>query len=191
MKTPLATTPPAKDAARETTAPVGQGGAGFKAWAPLLITVVVMPALAYTMTSYVLLPKLQQSLGATASAGDTGASTEVAAHSTEKSKPGPSVAKQTAMIQKIMVNVAGSMGTRYLMVSATIAGTRSGFTTQVENHRPQLLDGAAGILSSKTIEDLEKPGARNVIRGELIAVFNGVLGDGFVEDLYLTEFAIQ
>ena len=37
-----------------------------------------------------------------------------------------------------------------------------------------------GALSSKTLADLEKPGARNLIRTELINGFNNVLGDNSV-----------
>ncbi len=44
---------------------------------------------------------------------------------------------------------------------------------------------------AKTIADLEKPGARNLIRGELLAGFNNILGDPGVQEIYFTEFAIQ
>jgi flagellar basal body-associated protein FliL len=39
--------------------------------------------------------------------------------------------------------------------------------------------------------DLEKPGVRNLIRAELISGFNNILGANMVQDIYLTEFAIQ
>ena len=42
-----------------------------------------------------------------------------------------------------------------------------------------------------TIADLEKPEARTVVRSELQTVFNNALGAGTVQDVYLTEFAIQ
>jgi flagellar basal body-associated protein FliL len=38
---------------------------------------------------------------------------------------------------------------------------------------------------------LEKPGARNLIRGELLAGFNTILGNSAVREIYFTEFAIQ
>ena len=52
-------------------------------------------------------------------------------------------------------------------------------------------DAAASTLASKTIIDLEKPGARNMIRTELVAAFNTVLGGNEVSEIYLPEFAIQ
>ena len=42
---------------------------------------------------------------------------------------------------------------------------------------------ASGLLSAKTIADLEKPGARNLIRGELISGFNSILGNAAVQEI--------
>ena len=44
---------------------------------------------------------------------------------------------------------------------------------------------------TKTIADLEKPGARNIIRSELLTVFNNALGGPVIQDIYITEQAIQ
>ena len=53
------------------------------------------------------------------------------------------------------------------------------------------MDLATGTLSGKTISDLEKPGARNEIRTELQTVFNTALGGPLVQEIYITELAIQ
>src|SRR2546428_1059850 len=56
------------DAAAEGTeaapeaAPAGAPG-GFKAWLPLIVTMAVMPALAYVTTTFVLVPKLKKASG--------------------------------------------------------------------------------------------------------------------------------
>jgi flagellar FliL protein len=61
----------------------------------------------------------------------------------------------------------------------------------MESHDAQLRDMAQSALSTKTLVDLEKPGARNLIRNELISGFNNILGDGTIEEIYFPEFAIQ
>ena len=66
-----------------------------------------------------------------------------------------------------------------------------GFRDSVEKNDPELRDAAAGVLCTKTINDLEKPGIRNLVRTELMAVFNSVMGKGVITDIYFTEFAIQ
>ncbi len=106
-------------------------------------------------------------------------------------KSGGGKKKQSVPITKVIVNVAGSSGSRYLMTSFTLAGTNPDFKTLIEENKDQLLDLANTSLASKTINDLEKPGARNQIRAELISIFNNALGGGTVQEIYFTEFAVQ
>ena len=92
---------------------------------------------------------------------------------------------------KIVANVSGSMGTRFLQANISLVSSKPDFKDLVEKFEAQLRDVAAGTLSTKTIADLEKPGARSVIKMELIGQFNIVLGQGAVNDVFLTEFAVQ
>jgi flagellar protein FliL len=177
---PAAESADAANPAAEAAALSAPAPGGFKAWLPLLITVVVMPVLAYFMTSFVLLPRLQKGLGIT----------PVAAKEAGKSGPGP-VKKESVVMNKLLVNVAGTMGARYLLVSLSIVGADEEFKTKVSDFEAQLRDMACGTLSTKTLADLEKPGARNLIRTELISGFNNILGGPVVQEIYLTEFAIQ
>ena len=94
-------------------------------------------------------------------------------------------------MNKLLVNVSGSMGARYLLVSLSVDGAGEKFKTAMTEHDAQLHDLACGILSAKTLADLEKPGARNLIRTELLNAFNNVLGDDSVLEIFFTEFAIQ
>jgi flagellar protein FliL len=162
----------------------GGGGGGLKAWLPLLITILTMPLLAYGMTTFVLLPKLQHGLGRTARAPHEGAKEG-------KNGKDAEAKKENAALTKLLVNVAGSMGSRYLLVSLTLVGTGADFRAKIERNDPQLRDAAGGVLSAKSLADLEKPGARNLVRSELISAFNNVLGATTVQEIYLTEFAVQ
>lgn len=99
--------------------------------------------------------------------------------------------KQNVPITKVIVNVAGTGGSRYLMTSFTLVGTHGDFKTIIEDNKDQLLDLANTAMASKTISDLEKPGARNQLRAELISIFNNALGGGIVQEIYFTEFAVQ
>ncbi|MBM3879949.1 MAG: flagellar basal body-associated FliL family protein [Verrucomicrobia bacterium] len=164
-------------------------GGGLSAWLPLILTVLLMPALAYVTTTYVLAPKLAHSLGGPAPAGAEGtAGGEAAAASAAKTT---TKVKQYATLDKVLVNVAGTMGSRYLIVSLTVVSTRSDFPTTFKSNEAELRHVAIGSLGSKTIADLEKPGSKNVLRAELTSLFNTVLGNGVVQELFFTEFAIQ
>ena len=216
----------AKDAGKEAAAHGGSGGLG--AWLPLIVTVLLMPALAYVTTTFVIVPKVLAARepaeaegedGADAAkhegkepaagghgkdakdakdAKDHGAAKEPEAHGKEAKpakdahgKPSGKGKKQSFALTKLVVNVAGSAGSRYLMSSATLVGSSASFKETIEENKDQLLDLASGALSSKTISDLEKPGSRNQIRAELISLFNNALGAPVVQEIYFTEFAIQ
>jgi flagellar FliL protein len=186
--------------AEKNGAPAAATGGGFKAFLPLILTLLLMPAVAWAMTQYVLVPRLQKALGTPGHAenadgaggekagGDHGK--ESGGEKTEKGGGGGG-AKQSAPLTKMLVNVSGTMGSRYLMTSVTLVGGGSDFKGRVEKNEARLRDFAMTSLATKTITDLEKPGARNLVRSELITGFNNILGGGAVQELFITEFAIQ
>jgi flagellar FliL protein len=177
---------PGPEEAKEPTpapAPAPTASGGLTAWLPLIITVVLMPVLAFGMTKFVLLPQLRTGLGITpVAAAEPGA---------KPKKNAPDAKHESIVMNKLLVNVAGTMGARYLLVSLSIVGSDSDFKAKMQSHDPQLRDMACGVLATKTLADLEKPAARNLIRSELISGFNNILGESMVEEIYLTEFAIQ
>ncbi|MGO8674471.1 MAG: flagellar basal body-associated protein FliL [Limisphaerales bacterium] len=176
---------PADAAAPAESAPKPAPAGSWKAWLPLGASIVAMPLLAYAFTTFVLAPQLQKALH--------GGGTAAAETKPSSSKEGaaPSGPRQTVALNKLLVNVAGTMGSRYLLTSLTMMGTGSDFQHRIADKEPQLRDLASSILMAKTIADIEKPGARNLIRGELLAGFNTILGDPGVQEIYFTEFAIQ
>jgi flagellar FliL protein len=194
----------------EAAAAAQASSGGIKGWLPLIVTILAMPALAFATTKFIILPKIQSAMGAPAGGAAHGDSEEAEAPAAEGGHGAPAAhaapesgghggghgssggkGKATASINKMIVNVAGTMGTRYLVASVTLVGSGADFIAKVDDHRDQLLDVATGTLSNKTIADLEKPGARNEVRAELVSVFNTVLGASAVKDIYITELAIQ
>ncbi|MGA2747855.1 MAG: flagellar basal body-associated FliL family protein [Verrucomicrobiota bacterium] len=160
-------------------------------WLPLVVTLVSMPLLAYGVTKFVLLPEMKKALTASAAApADSGTEAKeqesAAGTGTIEGKN-----KVTVPLNKLLVNVAGTMGTRYLMTSLTLVGTDPNLKNKIDENRDQLMDLATSALSTKTISDLEKPGARNVIRAELLTAFNSALGGPLIKEIYITELAIQ
>jgi flagellar FliL protein len=186
----MATADRAQGASEENAAAAAPAAAsgGAKAWMPLIIMIVLMPGLAFVMTNFVIVPKLQKGLG-----GSTSTSASAPSESGAKGKKeGAVVAKKESVpVNKLLVNVAGTMGARYLLVSLSVVGTGADFKTKMEEHDAQLRDMAQGAMRTKTIADLEKPAAQNLIRNELISGFNNILGDNTVEEIYFPEFAIQ
>ncbi|HEX9047161.1 MAG TPA: flagellar basal body-associated FliL family protein [Verrucomicrobiae bacterium] len=170
-----------KPAGAESAAPASAAAGGMAAWLPLIAALVLMPALAFGMTKFVIVPELQKSLGLK----------EPAEPGSAKSKSADAK-KVSVPFNKLLVNIAGTMGSRYLLVSVTLVGTGGeAFKAKIAENDPALRDMAMTTLANKTLADLEKPGARNLIRTELINGFNNVLGDNTVQELFITEFGIQ
>lgn len=170
------------EAENESAAPAPAASGGLKSWLPLILAVVLMPALAVGMTKFVLVPELQKSLGIK----------DVETASGGKAKPSGDGKKTPVQFNKLLVNVAGTMGARYLLVSVTVVGTGGeAFKAKITENDAQLRDMAMTTLANKTLADLEKPGSRNIIRTELINGFNNILGDNSVQEIYITEFGIQ
>lgn len=186
---------PAREPEAASTPGAGKGKAlaGWQAWLPLGLALVLMPVLAYAMTSLVLVPRLQKALRGPSAPAPAPAAEHASGEAAvaETKTGGTSSPRQNVTLNKVLVNVAGTMGSRYLLVSMTLVGTSPDFPAKVAEKEPQLKDIAGGLLSTKTIADLEKPSARNMIRGELLAGFNSVLGNSAIQEIYFTEFAIQ
>jgi flagellar protein FliL len=181
---PPAANKPAEAAPEKAPAAAPAAGGGIKPWLPLLANLLLMPVLAYATVRFFILPKTQ--------AGAPSLQVEAKESPGQAAKGGSGKEKIIVPLGgKVLVNVSGTMGTRYLLANLTLVGTNPELRALVEKNDAELHDAAAGALSVKTISDLEKPGARNIIRTELISVFNNVLGQGAVSDIYLTEFAIQ
>ena len=184
------------EAAKPAETPAPSGG-GIKPLLPLILNVVLMPVMAYVMTVFILLPKLNSgkmtahAKTAAAAPGEAGGPGE-AAPTEGGGKTGEGGGKISVPLStKVLVNVSGTAGTRYLLASLTLVGTGAELKDAVEKSDAQLRDVAMSVLGTKTIADLDKPGSRNLIRTELISAFNGVLGAGHVKEIYFTEFAIQ
>lgn len=185
---------PADGAAKPAEA---AGGGGIKSFLPLILNVVLMPVIAYVMTVFVLLPKMNGNVAAQAKTEHAepaeGGHGEATAEPASGGKHGGGGKERVsvALPGKVLVNVSGTAGTRYLLANLMLVGTSAELKEAVEKNDAQLRDVAGSVLATKTIADLDKPGARNLIRTELITAFNGVLGEGRIKEIFFTEFAIQ
>src|SRR5438552_6832674 len=158
---------------------------GLKPWLPFIANVVLMPVLAYVTMTFVL-PRLRPSSERLAASEVEGS--EKSAGASEEGKEGNGKSKFTIPLSgKVLVNVAGTMGTRYLLANVTLVSSNTDLKNAVEKNDAQLRDVASSVLAGKTIADLEKPGARNLIRTELISAFNNVMWNGGGNEIYLTE----
>jgi flagellar protein FliL len=179
--------------------PVAAPSAGIKAWVPALLALVLAPALTWATVEFVLVPRLQKKLAAgPAPAADAAAehghapAPSAPAHGGKAGKEGASKEGGPSFeFQNVVVNLAGTMGTRYLKTSFLITGADVNIRSIFESARPKLTDVTLNVLSSLTLADLEEPGAKNVIREKLVAAYNQALGRKVADQVYFSDFVIQ
>lgn len=189
---PAAAKPGGKsDAAPEAAAaaaPAPSGGA--KAWLPVIAALVLAPAATWGTVEFLLLPRLQKKLAANnpAAAAHEPEAAPAAKHGKGGKEGGGGANFE---FQNVVVNLAGTMGTRYLKTSFIITGADPNIKTVFEGAKPKLTDVTLNVLSSLTLADLEEPGAKNLIREKLVAAYNQALGRKVAEQVYFSDFVIQ
>jgi flagellar FliL protein len=89
------------------------------------------------------------------------------------------------------VNLAGTMGTRYLKTSFLVTGGDPDIAAIFEENKARLTDVTLNVLSSLSLADLEEPGSKNVLREKLITAYNQTLGKKVADQVYFSDFVVQ
>jgi flagellar FliL protein len=169
-------------------------------WVPLIVVIVLMPAISFATTQYLLLPKIrgavleQKAIAHAAKAegkehGKEGKSGEKG-HGKEGAEGGAGGAFSYDF-ESVVVNLSGAMGTRYLKTTFTVLSENPDLKKVIDENKKQLLDVALNVLGSRSLADLEQPGAKNVMRNDLMGNFNHALKSDLVTQIYFTEFVVQ
>lgn len=187
----------ASAAAAAAPAAAAQSG-GIKAWIPMLATVLLAPVCTWAVGQFVLIPQLQKKIAAAPSTEQAAA--EPAAHSGghggkegKEGKEGKDGAEGAPNYEfkDVVVNLAGTMGTRYLKTTFLVTGAEPNIKSVFDSQKPRLTDVTLNVLSSLSLADLEEPGAKNVLREKLVAAYNQALGKKVAEQVYFSDFVVQ
>jgi flagellar FliL protein len=186
------TTPPVQVAAAAT---VKKSGA-LAQWIPLIAAIVLAPVLSWAVSEFVLLPRMVKKLGSV-KVGETAEEHAAPAAEAKSEGKGGEKGKEaggnpaTYEFQNVVVNLAGTMGTRYLKTSFVVTGADTKIKETFETQKAKLTDITLNVLSSLSLADLEEPGAKNVLREKLVLAYNQALGKKVAEQVYFSDFVVQ
>ena len=186
---PAATVPPAPPAPPPSKGALAQ-------WIPVIAALVLAPVLSWAVAEFVLLPRLQSKLAAV-KAGDNpeehaAAAPEAKAEGGHGGKGGKEAANPANYeFQNVVVNLSGTMGTRYLKTSFIVTGTDATIKSTFEGQKAKLTDITLNVLSSLSLADLEEPGSKNILREKLVLAYNQALGKRVAEQVYFSDFVVQ
>lgn len=176
---PMAPAPPAARGALST-------------WLPAIATVLLAPVATWTAVEFVMLPRLQKKIASAPAAESAAAGGESSGGQGGKAgKTGKEKATPSYEFSNVVVNLAGTMGTRYLKTTFLVTGPDAGIKGIFDAEKPRLTDVTLNVLSSLTLADLEEPGAKNVLREKLVAAYNHALGRKVAGQVYFSDFVIQ
>lgn len=158
-------------------------------WLPAIAAILLAPVATWATVEFVLLPRLQKKIAALPAAENAAA--EAHPGKPKLDKDGKEVAAPSYEFPNVVVNLAGTMGTRYLKTTFLVTGADPNIKSIFEGAKPLLLDVTLNVLSSLTLADLDEPGAKNVIREKLVAAYNQALGRKVADQVYFADFVIQ
>ncbi len=161
----------------------------------LVASLLLAPAITFGVAKFVLIPAIKAELNPDA-AHDEEAAAEAGGeegghgggHGAEGEAPGD---PKAYTFENMVVNLAGTMGTRYLKVSFVVTGRDSGLRNAFESRKVQLTDVTLSVLSSLSLVELEEAGAKNLLRERLVNSYNQALGKTLAEQVYFSDFVIQ
>jgi flagellar FliL protein len=151
---------------------------------PLIIAVVaaaVGGALGVTLLGPAVAPSLA------ARAQSTEAPSKGGGHGATASGP----AKTLHILENLVVNPAGSEGTRYLLVSVAIEPTDQGMIEDLAAMEVAFRHTLLTTFGAKTVAELSDISMRQQIVEELQDSLESLMGEGIIHRIYLPQYVIQ
>jgi flagellar FliL protein len=95
------------------------------------------------------------------------------------------------LIDNLVLNPAGSGGTRFLLASVGLQTTSAAAEEIVKKREVEARDVVLAVLGAKHVEDLAEITNRDRIKGELKSALDSLFGPGVVRRIYFPQFVIQ
>jgi flagellar FliL protein len=95
------------------------------------------------------------------------------------------------LIENLVLNPAGSGGSRFLLASVGLQTTSAAANDIVGKREVEARDVVLAVLGSKHVEDLAEIANRDRIKVELKAALDSLFGPGVVRKIYFPQFVIQ
>lgn len=166
--------------AKEQVAEKGPKKEGTMKWVPIILGAVVLEVvLAYFLVTKIIAPQMRA------------ASQQTDLEEVEKKSK---TIGKIYEIKDIIVNPAGTGGTRYLNTSVGLEVENEELFIELESRIPQIRDSLIDILVGKTIEQLDGVEDKRLLREEILTRINEILPEtknGKVAHVYLIDFVIQ
>jgi|GEM_PF-896197 len=93
--------------------------------------------------------------------------------------------------EDLLTNSADSDRLRYVKVHVQLGVTPDKVYDEITQIEPKVIDTILGILMSRTVEEMDDPADKEVIKDEVKIALNKYLRQGEIVKVYFTAFLIQ
>jgi flagellar FliL protein len=97
----------------------------------------------------------------------------------------------THAIENLVLNPAGSGGTRFLMVTATFELKDAAAQQIMKDHEAEVRDHILALLGKKTVEELTDISQRDGMKTDVLAAVTPLFPKGAVLKVFFPQFVIQ
>ena len=104
---------------------------------------------------------------------------------------GNPIAKPTYNVENLVLNPAGSGGSRYLVLSISFSVRDSATVTKMKDRDSELRDILLKVLGAKTVPQLSDMNTRPALKAEVRAQAGRLFGEKTITDVFFPQFVIQ
>ena len=109
----------------------------------------------------------------------------------KSSKHGEQVESMIYAIKDIVINPAGTGGSRFLSVSFGFELESPDLGAEFENREPMIRDALITIMSSKTVAQLTDPKQKEIVRFQIKKRLSKLMDTEEIVGVYYTDFVLQ
>ena len=95
------------------------------------------------------------------------------------------------LVEGLIVNPAGTGGTRLLLISVAIEVDSEQTAQEVEERDSEIRDVLLSTLGIKTIDELTDPGSREALKHELLEAIRTLVFNGELLHIHIPQFVVQ
>jgi flagellar FliL protein len=114
-----------------------------------------------------------------------------AAHESEESAEPSGPLPPAYTIDNLVLNPAGTQGTRFLMLTLSVSPRDEAATELLKERDPELRDAVLRLLETKTIPQLSDVSRRDSLKVQIQETLSKELPKGTIRKVYLPQFVIQ
>ena len=94
-------------------------------------------------------------------------------------------------LDQFVVNLLSENGSRFLKTKIDLEQSDELLTAELDKKKALLRDIIIRTLSSKTYEEVSTAKGKDRLKDEIVGKLNEVLNDGYIKNIFFTDFVVQ